>query len=325
MEEINKQIFLRKDEEELLSIQPHLVYDEKLREEIKKRMQFTYPYEKEANLRVKMTVSELKKLGQFLETEDSEILYPNSPLKDTAFMEETIEEISDEQKEKDKKSYKDEAEDRGYNKAKTLEDKKQEDLQNKEETKETEFEATIPNFIRQKETVLTGADLGTIYHKVLKLLDISKVQSMGDLKTQLHEMVAKGKVKEEELHRLNTYNLYKFTNSDIAKRMCKAQANNKLFKEQQFVFGIKANEINKDLDSDELVLIQGIIDVFFEEDGQLVLLDYKSDAIRNEQLLIERYEVQLQYYQRALEQMFKKKVKEKIIYSLYTGKEIRLE
>jgi len=325
MEEIKKQIFLRNDEEELLSIQPHLVYDEKLMEEIKKRMQFTYPYEKEANLRVKMTVSELKKLGQFLETEDSEILYPNTPLKNTSYMEETIIEISDDHKAKDKKLYKGEAKKNGYIDAIPLEEKKQEDLQYNEENKETEFEATVPNFIRQKETVFTGADLGTLYHKVLKLLDISKVHSMEDLKMQLHEMVVKGKVKEEELRRLNIYNLYTFTNSDIAKRMCKAQANNKLFKEQQFVFGIKANEIYKDLDSDELVLIQGIIDVFFEEDGELVLLDYKSDAIRNEQLLIDRYEVQLQYYQRALEQMFKKKVKEKIIYSLYTAKEIRLD
>jgi len=107
--------------------------------------------------------------------------------------------------------------------------------------------------------------------------------------------------------------------------MRRAQSRKQLFREQQFVFGIKANEINKAFESDELILIQGIIDVFFEEEGELVLLDYKSDAIKDEQLLIQRYEVQLDYYQRALEQMFKKKVKERIIYSLYTGKEIRID
>lgn len=333
-EEMNKQIFLRKDEEELRSIQPHQVYDENFRDEIKERMHFTYPYEKEAGLRVKMTVSELKKLGQFHDSEDSEILYPSLPYKENSNIEEMSDAESDifdkEEKvkvegSKEDKSREEKFEEESSDEITSNNEKFKEGEDPDEEGKETDFEATIPNFIRHKETVLTGADRGTLYHKVLKLLDISKVQSMDDLKAELHEIVANDKVSKEELRRLNIYNLYKFTTSNIAKRMCQAQAKNKLFKEQQFVFGIKANEINKDWESDELVLIQGIIDVFFEEDGDLVLLDYKSDALRDEQLLKERYEVQLNYYQRALEQMFKKKVKEKIIYSLYTGKEIRLD
>ena len=89
--------------------------------------------------------------------------------------------------------------------------------------------------------------------------------------------------------------------------------------------GIKASEVLKDMDSEELILIQGIIDVFFEEDGELVLLDYKSDIVSDEMQLIHRYKVQLQYYKRALEQMLNKRVKEMIIYSLPLGKEIRIE
>lgn len=315
-EELNKQIFLRKDKEELRSIDPSQIYDEKLRNEIKERMHYVYPYEKEAGLRVKMTVSELKKLGQFIDDEDSEILYPSTPYQKSTY--ETEMPATENEKMKEDVSKEDKS-----NLNKAIGEETEEESNNEEG--DIEFEATIPNFIRQKETVITGADLGTLYHKVLKLLDIGKVKSMKDLKGQLHHMVDSGQIKDEELRRLNIYNLYKFTSSNIAKRMCQAQANNKLFKEQQFVFGIKANEIYKELESDELVLIQGIIDVFFEEDGELVLLDYKSDAVRDEQVLIQRYEVQLKYYQRALEQMFKKKVKEKIIYSLYTGKEIRLE
>ncbi|MFQ8840020.1 MAG: hypothetical protein ACLR8P_02715 [Clostridium fessum] len=58
-----------------------------------------------------------------------------------------------------------------------------------------------------------------------------------------------------------------------------------------------------DWDSDERILIQGIIDAFFEEDGKLVLVDYKTDYVENSDILIRRYEAQVRYYTRALEQM----------------------
>lgn len=57
-----------------------------------------------------------------------------------------------------------------------------------------------------------------------------------------------------------------------------------------------------DWDSDERILIQGIIDAFFEEDGKLVLVDYKTDYVENSDILIRRYEAQVRYYTRALEQ-----------------------
>ncbi|HCR40035.1 MAG TPA: hypothetical protein DIW41_03965, partial [Lachnospiraceae bacterium] len=60
---------------------------------------------------------------------------------------------------------------------------------------------------------------GTLYHKVLKLMDIDKVHCMEEMKAQLQTMVSRGKVKEEELRLLNIYNLYQFTTSNIAERM----------------------------------------------------------------------------------------------------------
>ena len=65
----------------------------------------------------------------------------------------------------------------------------------------------------------------------------------------------------------------------------------------------------------ETILVQGIIDVYFEEDGELVVLDYKTDRVSHESELSERYHAQLDYYAKALEQLTGKKVKEKLIYS----------
>ena len=108
--------------------------------------------------------------------------------------------------------------------------------------------------------------------------------------------------------------------------MAKAQAAGKLHKEQQFVMGIPAREIGP-VDSDELVVIQGIIDAYFEEDGELILVDYKTDRVRRKDgtELVEKYKEQLKYCAQALERLSGRKVKEKIIYSFALSKEIPVE
>ena len=70
--------------------------------------------------------------------------------------------------------------------------------------------------------------------------------------------------------------------------------------------------------------MQGIIDVYFEEEDGLVVLDYKTDRVSDEKELVDKYHAQLDYYAKALEQLTEKKVKEKLIYSFTLGKEIRL-
>ena len=75
--------------------------------------------------------------------------------------------------------------------------------------------------------------------------------------------------------------------------------------------------------TEEWILVQGIIDVYFEEEDGLVVLDYKTDRVSDEKELVNKYHAQLDYYAKALEQLTEKKVKEKLIYSFALGKEIR--
>lgn len=277
-EEITRQIFLQRDLGELEGMNGDITYDSDLREEIKTRFNYEYPHQKEADLKVKMTVSELKKLGQFQDEEQSINLYRDAGEK--------------------------------------LQDR----------------EATIPEFLRREETVISGSDRGSIYHKVLELINLSEFgeepvqeelrQRLGQ---QLERMVHRNRLKAEDLKKLDLNHIGGFISSDIARRMRRAQLDKKLFKERQFVIGVKASEVLKESGSEELILIQGIIDAFFEEEGELVLVDYKSDLVSDEKQLVYRYKVQLLYYKRALEQMLGKRVKEMIIYSLALGKEIRID
>ena len=107
--------------------------------------------------------------------------------------------------------------------------------------------------------------------------------------------------------------------------MRRAAAEGRLHKEQQFVIGVPARELEL-ADSPELVLIQGIVDAYIEEEDGLILIDYKTDYLEEgqEQLLRDRYGVQLRCYERALSQMTGKRVKEKLIYSMTLQKAIEL-
>ena len=91
------------------------------------------------------------------------------------------------------------------------------------------------------------------------------------------------------------------------------------------MIGLPAGKVKQEWKgSQELVLIQGIIDAYFIEEDEIVLVDYKTDWVNSADVLVQKYKEQLAYYQRALEQMTGKKVKEKIIYSVSLGTEVPL-
>ena len=105
----------------------------------------------------------------------------------------------------------------------------------------------------------------------------------------------------------------------------KSTLNGKLYKEKPFVFGSDAkNLFGDETASDEMILVQGIIDVFFEEEDGIVLLDYKTDRVDEEDELVLRYEKQLQLYKSAIEKAYNVPVKEVLIYSFALEKEIEL-
>lgn len=141
---------------------------------------------------------------------------------------------------------------------------------------------------------------------------------------QLKGMEQSEKITHEWRNSVSVSKLLKFFGTSLAERMIMAAEKKQLYKEQPFVLGLPANKLNRTLPESEMVLIQGIIDVFFEEGGKVIVADYKTDRVEEEEELIRRYQVQLDYYGQALERITGKKVAEKIIYSFALSKEIRL-
>ncbi len=186
----------------------------------------------------------------------------------------------------------------------------------KEEIEEEEVIPLLPKFL-QEESEIAGASRGTAYHKVLELLDFKEEYDMQKLQQAIETMIEHGQITKEAALSVRRIDILTFLNSSIGKRIQKASRCGKLYTEQPFVLALD----EKDVDS---VLIQGIIDVYFEEDGEIVLLDYKTDRVSHAKELVERYQSQLDYYAKALGRLTRKKVQQKIIYSFTLKKEIEL-
>lgn len=190
----------------------------------------------------------------------------------------------------------------------------------------------LPGFLKQEEHV-SGSARGSAFHKVMELFDFRKLTyevnkdkkaAEALLREQLEEMRGDGRLSEEYYQVISVPKIVSFLISGSAARMGVAARAGRLYKEQPFVMGLPANRLNGDFPQKETVLIQGIIDVFFEEDGKYVLLDYKTDAVETAEQLAKRYHVQLDYYAEALEQSSGYRDTEKILYSFKLGEEIYL-
>lgn len=208
---------------------------------------------------------------------------------------------------------------------------------------EKEVVPYIPGFRREQEKV-SGAVRGNAFHRTMELLDFTYLFTESGLFTGCpnnYEEYRRGLDKNRLQNRLEEFlqretislrlteeyakavslpKILNFLEQELAYRMWRAQEQGLLYREQPFVLGIDAKRLDPDLPKGEKVLIQGIIDVFFIEDGEIVLLDYKTDVIDSLEALWNRYNVQIQYYEEALTKLMQMPVKERILYSFYLEK-----
>ena len=138
-------------------------------------------------------------------------------------------------------------------------------------------------------------------------------------------MQLKNQITDKQLEAINIEKIYKFTQNAIWQRIKHSKI---LKKERAFYINIPINEVYPEIcDTEGDILVQGIIDLYFiDQNDRLVLLDYKTDYVENgkENILIQKYKVQLDLYKRALEEALKRKVDEVYIYSTYLNKLLQI-
>lgn len=184
----------------------------------------------------------------------------------------------------------------------------------------------IPRFMSEKEPI-SGAARGTAYHRALECLDFRELYHSEKVKEGLVRLVEEGRMTQEQADVVRPYDIYAFARTPLAKRMSAARAREEFHTEQPFVIRMPARELEIGCGSDEPVLIQGIIDAWFYEknengENEIVVVDYKTDFVKDGGELLKKYKKQLDYYQLTLERLTGKRVKEKIIYSFCLEEEI---
>lgn len=189
------------------------------------------------------------------------------------------------------------------------------------------FALKTPSFIHQGEEKVgfNSAEKGTIFHLAMQLLDFSKFYTEDvskireEVKLQINSFVEKNIMSLDEAETIKINWIVKFIQSDIFKEIYIANKSEKLFKEKAIDYNIKLKNLFKDenIEEDEKIMVVGIIDLFFEnENGEIILLDYKTDYVTKENLeeIKARYKVQLDLYKSAIEDISGKKVAKKGLY-----------
>ena len=183
---------------------------------------------------------------------------------------------------------------------------------------ETEFYITDkPSFAKNGK--LTAAEKGTAMHRFMEVCDFKAAKN--DIDSECDRLVGNKLLTPEQAQSLDRKTLARFFDGDLYKRIEKSD---RVLREQKFTVFLPLDVVSDSEEAvykQERVLIQGVIDCAFFEDGKLVVLDYKTDRVDNMDELCERYRKQLEVYKTAAEQTFSTEVKELAIYSFCLGEE----
>ena len=189
----------------------------------------------------------------------------------------------------------------------------------------------IPEFMSETQKK-GGAFKGTAYHKFWRYIDYSRLSGCShdelhkNLIAMLEEIKDKKLLSESEADEININDFVSFVLSPIGERMARADAAGKLYRERPFTALMPAESLNPMWNGMDDVIVQGVIDAYFDEGDGYVLVDYKTDHVGDKMgdELIEKYRTQLIVYADALEKDLSKPIKEKVIYSAYLKKDIRI-
>ena len=181
------------------------------------------------------------------------------------------------------------------------------------------FASGKPAFMSKSK--LTPAQRGTATHRFMQYADYSKAD--GDVAAELHRLVDGGMLTAAEAEVVDKKAVAEFFRSDLARRMLSSE---KIYKEYAFTVSIPLEEIETGIKADgEVIIIEGVADCAFIENGGLVIIDFKTDRVDNSEELAEKYREQLRIYRRCLGEVIGLPVKQTLIYSFKLGETVEIQ
>lgn len=171
-----------------------------------------------------------------------------------------------------------------------------------------------PTFLDEdNKKIYKSTDIGNLYHLFMQNLILSNDINESYLRDEVSRMISKEIINDEDLKYIDLTRILRFFNHDIGQRLLKSFNHNRdnVYREFEFLMYHNVDKISKN----HKIRIQGIIDLFFYEGDDIILVDYKTDKRISSASSHSKYKEQVRYYSIALEKIFKREVKEKYIYS----------
>lgn len=181
------------------------------------------------------------------------------------------------------------------------------------------FASSVPSFMT--DGGLNGAQRGIATHTFIQFAEYESARS--DLEGEIARLTEKGILSFVQAEGINRYALKKFFESQLFSRITKSPL---VMREKKFTLEVPIGEVYPELSdfTDEQMMIQGIADCAFLENGELVVVDYKTDRLENETDFIVKYASQVLLYKKALGECTGYNVKSAVLYSFHLGKEIEV-
>ena len=177
-----------------------------------------------------------------------------------------------------------------------------------------------PAFLSEKKQ--SGAGYGTLMHTVLKYLVPKNDMDLEYVKNTVLNLVQSEIISQEDAELINPKKFLDFYNSEIGMRIIKSD---NVYREQPFELLVPLSLVYPDIKDadDEKIILQGVIDCWFTEGNEIVLVDYKTDSFSDISEIHEKYDRQLELYAFALKKITKKDIKSKNIYLFYNNSVIQ--
>jgi ATP-dependent helicase/nuclease subunit A len=181
--------------------------------------------------------------------------------------------------------------------------------------KRKQINLTRPVFMEEQKP-LSSAQIGTAYHRVFCHLNLFEQAEDDAIQNYIDNLVAQKMLTKQEASALDTNVFVEFLKSQMADRMRLAQKKGLLEREKSFIMGVAHKEIVSGSLIEDSVMVQGVVDAFFIEDDSIVLVDYKTDEVKIENIhvLVKRYQLQIELYKKAIEKAYQKPIKEAYLY-----------
>jgi ATP-dependent helicase/nuclease subunit A len=178
------------------------------------------------------------------------------------------------------------------------------------------FERIMDTPAFMSESTLTPAQRGTALHAFMQFCDF--VSARQDINAEIERLKDKGYISSLQADSIDKEKASRFINSELITRALNSE---KVFKEYRFAIKVKASRVSEDVNEnyDDEIILQGAVDLAFVENGELVIVDYKTDRVKDTNALYSIYHNQLKIYKEAMEQCTDYKVKECMIYSIHNG------